>query len=212
VAVIGKERNMENYNKKENYVYDFTDEWNRNHNKTKIVEQYFNLLHGKVAEMGCNSGYHCFIIAENEKITEVRGFDINEKSLTFADNKNRSKFPQRVSKKVKFTKCNLTKVDIMDSYFDLVISFHTLEHIYPKDLHSVLLEKYRVLKNGGKLLLSLPYLRAFDCNGHVNYFDLDKIDSELSKVGFIKEELYVDSRMGDDPRRLCITGVFKKNE
>ena len=41
-------------------------------------------------------------------------------------------------------------------------------------------KKNRVLKSGGKVLLSLPYKKAFDCNQHVNYFDLEKIEKELS--------------------------------
>lgn len=201
---------MDKYSKKENYVFDFGDDWNRNHNKTKIVEEYSHLLKGNVAEMGCNSGYHCFIIAENQNVENVIGFDINEDSLKFADDINRKKFSSEISKKVSFINTNLSKVEYDDSFFDVVISFHTLEHIYPEDLKNVLKEKNRVLKSGGKVLLSLPYKKAFDCNQHVNYFDLEKIEKELSEANFIKEELYIDKRMGDTPQHFCITGVFKK--
>ena len=201
---------MNKYSKKENYVFNFSDDWNRSHNKSKIIEQYSDILKGNVAEMGCNSGYHCFIIAENQNVGKVIGFDINEKSLTFANDVNRKKFSSEISKKVSFINTDLTKVDYDDSYFDVLISFHTLEHIFPEDLKNVLKEKYRVLKKDGKLLISLPYKNSFDCEQHVNYFDLDKIEKELLEVNFIKEELYIDKRMGDTPQHFCITGVFKK--
>lgn len=201
---------MNKYKDKENYVFDFDDKWNRGHNKGKILNDYKKLLKGKVAEMGCNSGYHCFIIAENNNVSEVVGFDINKKSISFADEINRKKFSDNVSEKVRFVATNLTEVESKSSYFDVIISFHTLEHIYPEDLSQVLKEKYRVLRKGGILLVSLPYKKAFDCEQHVNYFDLKKLESAVTQLNFIKKELYIDDRMSKNPAHLCITGIFQK--
>lgn len=201
---------MKKYTKKENYTYNFSDEWNRKHNKYKIIKQYKKYLTGKVGELGSNSGYQCFLAAEFNNVKSVIGVDLNKEAVKFGNTKIRNKFPKKVSNKVKLMAGNLQKLPIEDSYFDAIISFHTLEHIYPKDLKSVLEEKYRVLKDGGYFIVSLPYKKAYPCDKHVNFFDEDSLDSVLTNAGFKKIELYIDDRAGKNEIKLCLTGVYKK--
>jgi len=54
----------------------------------------------------------------------------------------------------------------LSSSFDTVISFNTLEHIF--DAQFVLKEMYRVLKTGGELLITTPFL--FPIHGHPDDF------------------------------------------
>ena len=46
-------------------------------------------------------------------------------------------------------------IDYPDDFFDLVLSSHSLEHIY--DDQRLLYEFHRVLKFGGKLFLCVPH-------------------------------------------------------
>lgn len=53
-----------------------------------------------------------------------------------------------------------------DNEFDVVLSLNTLEHIF--EAHSVIDELHRVLKSGGELILSTPFL--FPIHGHPDDF------------------------------------------
>jgi SAM-dependent methyltransferase len=199
----------DNY-KKEKYVYDFSDEWNRNHNKTKIIEQYKKYLGENIAELGSNSGYHCFIMGEFNKTKNIIGFDINYEAIKFGDTVIRKKFSKNIEKKVSFKQSNLNNIISDDEIFDTIISFHTLEHIYPNELNKVVLEKYRILKKNGYLIISLPYKKAFPDPKHVNFFDVPSLKNLFTSNRFDCIECYIDNRMSDNPNQLCITGLFRK--
>jgi SAM-dependent methyltransferase len=52
-------------------------------------------------------------------------------------------------------KMDILNIDFPSNYFDLIICNHVLEHI--KDDDRAISEIYRVLKNGGKAILQVPY-------------------------------------------------------
>lgn len=201
---------MDNYHDKENYVYKFNDSWNRKHNKYKIMSQYKHLLNGTVGELGSNSGYHCFLAAEFDNVKEVIGIDLNEKAIRFGDESTRKIFKTKVSNKVRFICANLSNIPLTDEYFDVIITFHTLEHIYEQDLDDVIKEKVRLLKPDGTLIVSVPYKDAFKSYKHVSFFDEKSLDDLLTKNGLYQEELYVDKRMSEEPNTFCLTGIYKK--
>ena len=194
------------YKELNNYVRNFPDKWNRTQAKNQLLVDYENIIGKKVADLGCNSGYACFMLAESN-VEEVVGFDIQPQAIAFADTVNRKKFPQSVSRKVWFVQADLKNVTGYDNYFDTIYSFHTLEHIYDDDLDSVLAEAYKTLKPGGNFIVSLPYKKNWDCAEHVNYFNsLDSLDIRLIKANFIKVELYLDPRTNGK----AITGIYEK--
>lgn len=201
---------MSKYLDKESYTYDFSDTWNRNHNKTKIINQYKDLLGDRVADLGSNSGYQCFITAEFNEIKEVVGIDINKEAINFGNTVIRKKFPKIVRNKVNFRVCDLNNIMSKDEYFDSIITFHTLEHIFPDDLDKVIDEKYRILKKGGYVIASMPYNDAFPDKKHVNFFDEDSLTKVFEAHGFETVECYQDNRMSDNPNQLCLTAIFRK--
>jgi SAM-dependent methyltransferase len=75
-----------------------------------------------------------------------------------------------------------------DGSFDTVISMNTLEHIF--DVQFVLNELSRVLRPGGKLLLSVPFL--FPVHGHPDDFfrpTSSWFQQALTKAGLSKVEV-----------------------
>jgi len=198
--------NHQKYKDKETGIRDYGDKWNREHAKYQILSQYKNEIGPRVAEVGCNSGYHCYLMAEFTNIKEFLGFDINRKALDLGDSKFRKEFPEEVSSKVKFIYSDICKIEGYSNYFDTIISFHVLEHIYPEDLKKVLLEKNKILKKDGNLIVSLPYKRSLYCSEHVNFFTLKSLNEAISSQGFIEKDLYIDLRTGSK----CITGIYKK--
>lgn len=205
------------YLEKENYILVKDDLWYRTHITTQIINQYKTLLGKKCANLGSNSGYLCFLIAEFNEIEEVIGFDINNNALSYGETIIRKFFSEEIGNKVKFKFSNLSNIDSKNDYFDSIIDFHTLEHIYPKDLNEVVCEKYRILKNGGYVILSIPYEYAFhDPNEyppqHVSFFNEKKIIELFESNGFKTIECYKDYRVSKtNPLQLCLTAIFRKN-
>lgn len=206
---------MLEYLNKENYVMRFDDSWYRNHLNSTIINQYNDLLGKKCAVLGSNSGYQCFLIGEFKNIDEVIGFDINQEALDYGNIIIRKDFPEDVGNKIKFKFSNLKNIDIEENYFDSIIDFHTLEHIYPEDLNQVINEKYRILKHGGHVIISIPYEKAFHSPTevpvqHVNFFNENKLKNSFELNKFKTIECYKDNRIGDSSESSCLTAIFKK--
>jgi cyclopropane fatty-acyl-phospholipid synthase-like methyltransferase len=97
--------------------------------------------------------------------------------------------------------------------FDGVISFHTLEHIYPEDLDAFVVNIRRILMPGGKVLICIPHKCAFDSPEHVSYFSTHALHALFVKHGFDVLELHVtDSGVADHVlwKTAVLTGLFIK--
>lgn len=103
------------------------------------------LISGKVLEIGTGSGYGVEIVAPHT--SEFTTVDKFETEIIHSDAfKNNN---------VKFIQMNIPPLkDIPSDSFDFVITFQVIEHI-PKD-HDFLKEINRVLKKGGKLIVTTP--------------------------------------------------------
>jgi methionine biosynthesis protein MetW len=96
-----------------------------------------------------------------------------------------------------------TKFPFEDSFFDVVIAGEIIEHVYDTDYF--LFEIYRILKTGGKLLISTPNIASFgrrifllfginpiieispnepDSSGHIRYFTFKTLRNLLKKNKF----------------------------
>lgn len=101
---------------------------------------------GDVLELGCGEGRGVEIIAENadsylalDKISEV----INRLTERFPDQK--------------FKQATFPPIDLPDSSFDTIVNFQVIEHI--KDDHLFLKEIARLLRPGGKVIISTPNIK-----------------------------------------------------
>jgi len=82
--------------------------------------------------------------------------------------------------------CDIAKMPIKDSSYDVALCTAVLEHVIDPD--AVIVEIYRVLKDGGKLLITVP--QCIGEHSPYNYFNFVRggIEHLLNKNGFIVNE------------------------
>ncbi|MGC8889892.1 MAG: methyltransferase domain-containing protein [bacterium] len=98
-----------------------------------------------VLDVACGEGYGSNMLAETAK--EVIGVDISKETIEQA----RRKY---VKKNLCFKVMNAEELSFEDSYFDIVVSFETIEHL--ERPYKFLKEIKRVLKDGGLFIVSTP--------------------------------------------------------
>jgi len=107
------------------------------------------IVSGKVLEIGTGSGYGIEVIASNtDKFVTIDKFesDVASNKELLGDND------------VEFVQMNVPPLTgIEDNSFDFVITFQVIEHI--KDDNEFVKEIHRVLKPGGKLIVSTPNIK-----------------------------------------------------
>ncbi len=102
-----------------------------------------------VLDAACGAGYGSYMLSETAK--QVFGIDISQESIDYA----REKYSNT---NITFEVMNIEKLKYPDNFFDIVVSFETIEHISSQE--TFLKEIKRVLKPGGKLILSTPNIET----------------------------------------------------
>jgi len=107
----------------------------------------------KMLDAGFGTGIYSLIL-EN-KVAEITGIDLDIKKVNFIKN-------HAVFSNIRFQQMDLTNLGFPNSSFDLIVCSDVLEHIQNDEL--AFSELARVLKCGGTLILTVPFLS----NGNVN--------------------------------------------
>jgi ubiquinone/menaquinone biosynthesis C-methylase UbiE len=111
--------------------------------------QFFRFFpdHAKsVLDLGCNIGRGGCMLKQIDPSLRIWGFDCLQERL--------DRVPPGVFED---TICGLAHdIPVGDCRFDVVVAGEILEHIYPVDVMATLAEVFRVLKIGGRLLLTTP--------------------------------------------------------
>jgi ubiquinone/menaquinone biosynthesis C-methylase UbiE len=111
-------------------------------------EQFFNLFPKeaiKVLDVGCNTGRGGLRLKELNPNLTLLGLDCVQERL--------DALPECYSQKVYGLS---TDIPIEDRVVDVIVAGEFLEHLYPADVDKTLCEFQRVLKIGGRLLLTTP--------------------------------------------------------
>jgi len=192
------------YIEKENYITVHPDPniW-RNHANYKIMESYKEYIKGTVGDLGNNHGA-CTLLLLDFNPEKIYGFDVNIKALEIAY-ANAQKINTTVP--INFIAADLRKIPIEDNYFDFMMSFHTLEHIYPEDADQVVSEMYRVLKSDGHFVISIPYDHEYPDDHHVAFYKEDSLSKLFESNSFKTIECFRDDRFNE---KGLLTGLFKK--
>lgn len=168
---------------KDNHLSDFNLKWPK-------LKKFIPIEKGIViVDFGCGNGQ---IIQEMKKINsqaEYVGIDVSETALKSAE--------------VILPDCKFYKIEdggnlpLENNSIDFIFSSEVIEHIY--DTENAIAELYRILKSGGKLLLTVPYhgliknllvaLFAFDkhfnpTGPHIRFFSQKSLFHLLETRGF----------------------------
>lgn len=195
---------MDRYLKKENYVTRDPDpnSW-RNHGNGILINHYHSIITGNIIDFGCNHGACSFLICENKGVNKVLGLDLNQDAINVA-NKTKLNYPDF---NIEFICGNVLDFNSVEKY-DTIVSFHTIEHIYPDDIDTILKKFYNLLKNGGYFITSIPFEKAYDNYQHVAYYNEITLKELFERNGYITVEC-----VGNDGRfdYASLTGIFRKN-
>lgn len=130
------------------------------------------LIYGKVLEIGTGSGYGVEIIApQTEEFVTVDKFETDIVHSDAFKNNN-----------VRFIQMNIPPLlNIPSDTFDFVITFQVIEHI-PKD-SEFLKEINRVLKKGGKLIVTTPNKKMSITRNpwHVREYTVEELKQLLNR-------------------------------
>lgn len=129
----------------------------------------------KLLDIGVGYGF----LEKKLKVSSVSiyGIDISFKSILRA----------KISYKGRFVVASTKSLPFQNNFFDYVCILEVLEHLYDSESALAMTEIRRVLKNDGRLIISVPlYDEVYlgHPSGHLRVFTPDKIFEEINKGGF----------------------------
>ncbi|MFP3121504.1 class I SAM-dependent methyltransferase [Ectobacillus funiculus] len=122
-----------------------------------IARYYFAIpyIKGRVLDIACGTGYGCHMVAKDRKreVHEIIGVDVDQETILYA---NREYNHQKVT----YIQGDALDPELPEKLglFDTILSFETIEHVQDDQLFMDNL--YRMLKPGGRLILSSPFGRG----------------------------------------------------
>jgi 2-polyprenyl-3-methyl-5-hydroxy-6-metoxy-1,4-benzoquinol methylase len=145
------------------------------------------LLRNDILDVGCGSGEIDIIFGLNGY--NVCGLDISPYAIAIA-NGYLEKHPQLVGK-VRFMTGNIEDIDI-EARFNTAIIYHTLEHVI--DPHRTLEQTIRFCNPNAKILLEVPYKKAYRDRTHLRRFSPRKLKRFLSAFSSSVEVIHFKER------------------
>lgn len=136
----------------------------------------------KILDISCGEGYGSYILASCGS-EEVVGIDISEETINLA-----KKNYKLDNLKYKVSDASVLK-DFKDNYFDLIVSFETIEHL--SEVKKYLKEIKRVSKKDAIIIISCP-------NDYYYYADEESNEYHKRKYKFEEFKLLTESILGDN--------------
>jgi len=112
-----------------------------------IFEEVEKTKPKKVLDAGCGRGFYVNSLSYYDFIKEIHGIDLNSTYLAIAKNNIIG------NKRIFLKQSSIYTLPYPDNYFDFIICSEVIEHVDDKKAIS---EIYRVLKKGGKLIITVP--------------------------------------------------------
>lgn len=139
----------------------------------RIIEELNPQNGDKILEAGCGPGYYLNLLSKLGTAYKLYGVDVDESALALA---------KKIPNTKEVLKADLAKqLPFKVNYFDKAILSEVVEHI-PDD-KKAFREVYRVLKPGGKLVITVPNINYPFMWDPINWL-LEKITGKHIKQGF----------------------------
>ncbi len=145
------------------------------------------LLKNDILDVGCGSGEIDIIFGLNGY--NVCGLDISPYAIEIA-NSHLEKHPELVER-VRFVNGNIEEIDLEDR-FNTAIVYHTLEHVI--DPHRTLEQTIRFCNPRAKILVEVPYKKAYGDRTHLRHFSPKKLKRFLSGFSSSVEVIHFKER------------------
>ena len=110
--------------------------------------QFYRMFPAKakrILDIGCNTGTGGAVLKHLDDTLEISGLECVQQRL--------DRLPMEYSIKMYGP---ATDIPIEDQTFDVVVAGEVLEHLYPSDVDNTLCEIQRVLRIGGRFLMTTP--------------------------------------------------------
>lgn len=146
-----------------------------------------------ILDVGCNDGRGGRILSGLDRNLDMVGLDCVQAKL--------DALPSCYGRRI-YGLSN--KMPVEDGAFDVVLAGEFLEHLYPSDVDSTLWEFQRVLKIGGRLLLTTPNPNYFKrrlegssvyCSYHLTQHFPRVLKLRLMMQGFSRVRIYGSGRV-----------------
>ncbi len=182
------------------------------HVNAKTYECVRHHFHGRICDVGCNDGMMTLYAAQFEDVSHVVGVDIFPLAI-----KNAMQYANfaNLAYKVSFQTFNFVwdNIPLQNESFDGIISFHTLEHIFPEDVGTFIRHMYELLVMGGKVFVSIPNDHWIGSSEHKTFYTMQTLCDVFRKGGFSPLCAWVCNGSGGDTGEMAIlNGLFGKLE
>lgn len=146
-----------------------------------------------ILDIGCNTGRGGAELKRIKNDYLIYGLDVVEDRL--------KRLPDNVYHQVILG--SATDIPLPDDFFDAVVAGEFIEHLYSQDVLKTLAEVFRVLKTGGKFMLTTPnpndlkkrfQKRTLLGGSHVSQHFPKLIKLQLMMVGFSNVKIYGSGR------------------
>lgn len=142
-----------------------------------------------VLDIACGTGYGTEYLSDaGAKVVE--GVDVDADTIAFARH-------YYASDTVHFTCASADAIPFSKNYFDVIVSFETIEHLENSTRRNYLSQMSDVLKDGGIIILSTPnkkitspYRKKPNNPFHVMEFTRSYLRREITAAGFDIKEWY----------------------
>ncbi len=150
-------------------------------------------VHGVVLDIGCGPGYGSKYLLQ-VGCAQIIGVDLSFEAVQYAVASYNGP---------RFIVADGQNLPFLTSTFSSVVCLETIEHVHAPE--AFLRELYRVLKSGGKLILSTPNYRGgtFLSHFHMQEFRQEELQALLSKV--FKSEIEWFGQFDVDERGWTLT-------
>ena len=151
--------------------------------------KFFPANRQHVLDLGCNIGRGGWVLKKLDRSLQISGLDCVKDRLT--------RIPEGIYNKTIYGLS--TDIPVASNTYDVVVAGEILEHLYPADIDETLMEIFRVLKVGGRLLLTTPNpsdikrkARGHSVLGgcHVSQHHSDVLKWRLRLIGFSRVKVY----------------------